>query len=89
MYPFLLDDTSEHKKAKCVNENIVATIINSEYKDVLFNKKCLSHSIDRAQTKDYRIGAYEIKKISSPSFDDIIHIQHNGWVSSWLSESVK
>ena len=39
MYSFLIDDISEHKKAKGVNKNVVATISHREYKDVLLNKK--------------------------------------------------
>ena len=42
-YSYLVDDNSEHKKAKGVNKNVVATIIHNEYKDVLLNKKCLRH----------------------------------------------
>ena len=33
MYSYLLDDNSEHKKAKVVNRNVVATINHNEYKD--------------------------------------------------------
>ena len=33
MYSFLVDD-NEHKKAKSVNRNVVATIGHNEYKDV-------------------------------------------------------
>ena len=32
-------DNSEHKKAKCVSRNVVATTCNNEYKDKLLNKK--------------------------------------------------
>ena len=39
MYSFLVDN-NEHKKAKVVNRNVVATITHHEYKDVLWNKKC-------------------------------------------------
>ena len=35
IYSFLVDDSSEHKKAKGVNKNVVATISHNEYKDVL------------------------------------------------------
>ena len=45
MYSFLVNDSSEHKKAKDVKENIVATI--SEYKYVSLNNKCLRNSINR------------------------------------------
>ena len=64
MYSYLVDDNSEHKKAKGVNRNFVPTISHSEYKDVLWNKKCLRHSMNRIQSKDQKIGTYEINKIS-------------------------
>ena len=32
MYSFLVGNNSEHKKAKCVNRNVVATISHNEYK---------------------------------------------------------
>ena len=44
MYSFLIDDISEHKKAKGVNKNVVATISHGEYKDVLLNKKSLNYN---------------------------------------------
>ena len=78
MYSFLVDDSSEHKKAKGVNKNVVAIISHSEYKDVLLNKKCLRHSMNRIQSKDHRIGTYEINKISLYFFDDRIYILNNG-----------
>ena len=65
MYSYLADDNSEHKKINDVNENVVATISYNEYKDVFLNKKCLRHSMNRIQSKDHRIGTYEINKISS------------------------
>ena len=37
MYSLLVDNNSEHKKAKGVNRNVVATIIHNECKDVLLN----------------------------------------------------
>ena len=65
MYSFLVDDSSEHKKAKV-------------YKDVLLNNKCLRHSINRTQSKIHRIGIYEIRKILLSCFDDKIHTLNNG-----------
>ena len=51
MYSFLADN-SEHKKAKGLNRNVVATISHNEYKDVLLNKKCIRHSIEfKVKTK--------------------------------------
>ena len=59
MYSYLVNDNSEHKKAKCVNKNVVATISHNEYKDLLLNKKCLRHLMDRIQIKDLKIQTYE------------------------------
>ena len=73
-----MDDNSEHKKAKGVNRNIVAPISHNEYKDVLLNKICLRHLMNRIQSKDHKIGTYEINKISLSCFDDQIYIQNNG-----------
>ena len=57
MYSFLADDSSDHKKTRDVNENVVATTIScGEYKNVLLNKKCLRHSINRIQRENHRLG---------------------------------
>ena len=58
MYSLLIDN-SEHKKAKGEYRNIVAVISRNEYKDVLLNKKCLRHSMNRIQSKDHRTGTHE------------------------------
>ena len=63
MYSLLVDDNSEHKKAKGLNRNVAATINHNKYKDVLLDNKCLRHSMKRIQSKDNRIGIYEINKI--------------------------
>ena len=62
VYSFLVDDNSEHKKAKDMNRNVVAAITHIEYKDVLLNNKCLRHWINRIQSQDHRIRTYWIKK---------------------------
>ena len=50
MYLCLVDDDSELKKAKGVNQNVVAAIIHNKYKDVLLNEKYLRHSMNRIQS---------------------------------------
>ena len=42
MYSFWLGN-NEHKKAKGMNKNVVATIGHNEYKNVLLKNKCLRH----------------------------------------------
>ena len=65
--------------AKGVNENVVSTMSHNECKDVLLNKKCLRHLMNRIQNKDHRIQTYEISKIALSCFDHKICIQNNGW----------
>ena len=69
-YSYLVDNNGEHKKAKNVNKNVVATKSHNEYEDVLLNRKGLRHSMNRIQSKDHRTGTYEINKISLSCFDD-------------------
>ena len=77
MYSFLVDN-SEPKKVKGVNKNVAATISHNEYKDVLLTNTCIRQSMNRIQSKDHRIGTYEINKISLSCFDDKTYIQNNG-----------
>ena len=62
MYLYLVDDDSDHKKSMGVNKNVVVTI---SHNDVLLYKKCLRHSMNSFQSKNHRMGTYEIK-ISLP-----------------------
>ena len=63
------------------HRNNVATINHNKYKNVLLNKKCLVHSMNKIISKDHKKGTYEIKKISLSHLDDKILFQknwHNG-----------
>ena len=51
VYLFLVDNNSEHKKAKGKNRN-VATVSHNEYNHVLLNDKCIRHSMNIIQSKD-------------------------------------
>ena len=74
MYSYLVDDNSEHKKTKGVNKNVVATISYNEYKDVSLNKNCLRQPVNSIESKDHRLGNYEINKVFLSSFDYKIYI---------------
>ena len=78
MYSFLVGVSSEHKKIKGVNKNVIATISHNEHKDILLNQKCLIHSINRTQCKNHRIETYEINKSYLFCFDNKVYIQNNG-----------
>ena len=79
MYSFLVNDNTEHKKAKGVNKNFVATISHNQYRDVLLYTKYLKQSMNRIQGKDHTIRTYEIRKISLSCFDDKTYILINGY----------
>ena len=70
----LVSDSNEYKKAKGVNKIAAAEISNNWYKDILLDKKYLSHSMNRFQSKNHRMGTYEINKVSLSCFDDSIYI---------------
>ena len=50
---------------------------------VLLNKNCLRHLMIRIQSKDHRIGTYEINKIFFSCFNDKIYSQNNGFNGLW------
>ena len=58
---------------------VVETISQNEYKNVLLNKKCLMHSMNRIQSKDNRIKTFEINKICLSCFDDKIMRKQLFW----------
>ena len=53
-HSFLVDN-NDHKKKKRVNKSVVATISHYEYKDVLLNKNCIRHSMNKIQSKNHRV----------------------------------
>ena len=56
IYFFLMDDSSENRKAKSVNKNVVVTISHNKSKDVWLNKKYLRHSMNIIKIKFHLIG---------------------------------
>ena len=60
------------KKQKNAYKKLVVTISSNEYKNDLLKKKCLRHSMNEIQSKDHRIGAYEMSNISLSFFEDLV-----------------
>ena len=77
MYSFLVDYSSEHKRANSANKNNVATRSHNEY--ILLNQKRFRHSINKIQSNNHSIGNYKINKFSLLHFDDKTHIKNNGY----------
>ena len=67
-------DGSESNTAKGVN---IATELN-EFKEVLFQKKIISHKMKIIQAKKHKIGTYKIDKISLSCFDDKRQVLDDG-----------
>ena len=59
-------DRKETNTAKGVH---IATEFK-EFKGTLFNKKIIRHKMRRIQSKNHKLGTYEIDKISLSCFDD-------------------
>ena len=74
MYSIKKINGSESSTTKGVN---IAAECN-KFKDVLFNKKVVRHKMKRIQAKKYKIGTYEIDKISLSCFDDKRYVLDDG-----------
>ena len=62
----LSDDNKESNTAKIVNISIEL----KEYEETLLNKKIIRHKMKKIQSKNHKIGTYEVNKISLSCFDD-------------------
>ena len=49
-----------------------------KFKDVLFNEKIIRHKMKRIQSKKYKLGTYEIDKISLSCFDHERYVLDDG-----------
>ena len=55
---------------KGINKNVDDELKYEDYKNVLFNRPCMRHEMNRIQSNDHSIGSYRINKISLSFFDD-------------------
>ena len=60
-------------------KSIVLKISHSEYKNVLLKAKCLRHLINRIQSKNNKVGAKKINKISLSCSDGKIYLLNIGY----------
>ena len=74
MYSLISVDNKKANKAKGVNKELRC----KNYLDVLFNKKVVTHSMKRIQSKLHEIGTYDIFKISLSCFDDKRYVLDDG-----------
>ena len=59
MYSLITVNDEEKIRAKDVKKKLK----HSEFVDVLFNKKVITHNVKRIQSKIHRLGTYDVFKI--------------------------
>ena len=74
MYSMQKIDGKKYNTAEGVN---IATEFN-KFEDVLFNKKIIRQKMKRIQSKKYKLGTYEIDRISLSCFDDKKFVSDDG-----------
>ena len=70
-YAYLMEDGSEHKKAKGTKKCVIKRELMFEnYKDSLFNDKIILKSQQRFKSDHHRVYTEEVNKIALSSNDD-------------------
>ena len=75
-YAYLMDDNTEHKKAKGTKKCVIKRRLMFEnYNDCLFNDKVIPKSQKRFQTDCHNVYTEQINKIALSS-NDVKHFKH-------------
>ena len=71
VYAYLMEDNSEHKKAKGTKKCVIKReLIFENYKDSLFNDKIILKSQQRFKSNHHKFYTEEINKVALSSNDD-------------------
>ena len=82
MYSYMKDNEQGSRTAKGIKKNVIKQQLgHDKYKDVLFNKKQMCHTMRLIKSERHRIGSYVVDKISLSCFDDKRYIHENGVTS--------
>ena len=82
MYSYIKDNEQSSRTAKGIKKNVIKQQLgHDKYKDVLFNKKQMCHTMRLIKSEKHRIGSYVVDKISLSCFDDKRYIHENGLTS--------
>ena len=82
MYSYIKDNDKGGKTAKGIKKSIIKEDITHEnYKNTLFNKEQMYHTMKTIRSEKHQLGSYEINKISLSCFDDKRYINENGITS--------
>ena len=74
MFSLISVDDEEKIRTKGVNKKLK----HSEFADVLFNTKIISHNMKRIESKLHRLDTYNVLKISLSCFDDKRYVLDDG-----------
>ena len=82
MYSYIKDNEQGSRTAKGIKKNVIKQELQHDsYKDVLFNKKKMRHTMRLIKSERHQIGSYIVNKISLSCFDDKRYIHENGVTS--------
>ena len=82
MYSYMKDNKQGSRTAKGIKKNVIKQQLRHDnYKDVLFNKKKMRHTMRLIKSEKHQIGSYVVDKISLSCFDDKRYIHKNGVTS--------
>ena len=82
MYSYMKDNEQGSRTAKGIKKNVIKQQLgHDKYKDVLFNKKQMCHTMRLIKSERHQIGSYVVDKISLSCFDDKRYIHENGATS--------
>ena len=82
MYSYIKDNEQSSRTAKGIKKNVIKQQLgHDKYKDVLFNKKQMCHTMRLIKSEKHQIGSYVVDKISLSCFDDKRYIHQNGVTS--------
>ena len=82
MYSYIKDNEQSSRTAKGIKKNVIKKQLgHDKYKDVLFNKKQMCHTMRLIKSEKHQIGSYVVDKISLSCFDDKRYIHENGVIS--------
>ena len=82
MYSYMKGNKQGSRTAKGIKKNVIKQKIQHDnYKDTLFNKKQMRHTMRLIKSEKHRIGSYVVNKTSLSCFDDKRYIHKNGVTS--------
>ena len=82
MYSYIKDNDQNNKTPKGIKRIVIQKNIKHEdYKQTLFNKKQMYHTMKTIRSNNHQLGSYDLNKESLSCFDDKRYIHENGITS--------